>query len=482
MKTIRPLNGPAGLDTILEQVMKRLPTRESPQFPTPAVSSGAVQGGEKRRASGSTSGSRQALTDYALCIGIDWGDRKHDLCTWDPETQARTHHEVRHTPEALHAWIEALHQTYPGHLIAVALEQKTGSLFNFLVDDALLDLYPLNPATVVRYRKAFYPSGAKDDPTDAELIVELLTTHRAKLTLLHREDPLTRTLQRLTRARRDTVNLRTQLNNRLKALLKQYFPLFLSICGTDLYAPIACHLLRQYPCFTALKHAESETLQQFYASHGCWKAAVIAHRLNRIQHARPLTTDEAVIQPAMVEARLLATLLLELHTCIATFDRKIAECFARHEDAPIFASFPGAGPVLAPRLLAAFGADREHFHSPTEVQNAMGISPVKKASGTVTLIQWRIACPKFLRQSFQEYADESIKQSIWARAYYQMQRERGKQHHAAVRALAFKWIRIMFACWQTHQPYDEVRYIKALQRRHAPLLAYVSKSELHCGN
>lgn len=166
---------------------------------------------------------------------------------------------------------------------------------------------------------------------------------------------------------------------------------------------------------------------------------------------------------------MLATLLLDLSTSIKRFDRMIAECFAQHEDAPIFAGFPGAGHVLAPRLLAAFGTDRQRCRSPTEVQNTMGISPVKKASGTIALLQWRKACPKFLRQRFQEYADESIILSIWARAYYQMQRDRGKRHQAAIRAVAFTWIRIMCACWRTKQPYDELRYLTALQRRHAPL-------------
>lgn len=482
MSTKNPLPGLTPLDTILDTVSDTLPSGARPRVTrsetAPAPAPQAPQGGTVV----SRSDTPTAPADYALFIGIDWGDRKHDLWTWNPVTQERTHHEVEHTPNALYAWLHTVHHTYPGRVIAVALEQKTGSLFNFLVEDDLLDLYPVNPVMVAQYRKAFHPSGAKDDPTDAELILDLLTSHRNSLTRLHPEDPLTRELQSLTRKRRDAVNLRTQLNNRLKALLKQYFPLFLAVCGEDLFAPLACHLLLEYPCFTALTQANQATVRQFYINHGCWKPQVIAQRLERIRHARPLTTDAAIIEPAVLEARMLATLLLDLHTSITTFDQMIADRFAQHDDAPIFASFPGAGDVLAPRLLAAFGTDRHRFRSPTEVHNTMGISPIKKASGNVLLIQWRKGCPKFLRQSFHEYADESIKRSIWARAYYQMQRDRGKRHQAAVRALAFKWIRIMFACWQTQQPYDELRYLAALQRRHAPLLEYISKSDQAFGS
>src|ERR1700746_1149974 len=76
---------------------------------------------------------------------------------------------------------------------------------------------------------------------------------------------------------------------------------------------------------------------------------------------------------------------------------------------------------------------------------------------------------KFLRQSFHEWAGHSIAQSLWARASYQQQRERGQDHHAAVPALAFKWIRIVFRCWQDRVAYDENKYLAALARRGSPL-------------
>ena len=93
------------------------------------------------------------------------------------------------------------------------------------------------------------------------------------------------------------------------------------------------------------------------------------------------------------------------------------------------------------------------------------------------VVHWRPACSKFLRQSFHEYANESIRHSLWARADYQMLRAKGKGHQAAIRALAHKWSRVMFACWQAHKAYDELRYMRSLQQRHAPLLDYLSKSD-----
>src|SRR5262249_47260058 len=138
------------------------------------------------------------------------------------------------------------------------------------------------------------------------------------------------------------------------------------------------------------------------------------------------------------------TLLRTLLEGIATLDRKIAEAAEAHPDFFIFQSLPGAGAALAPRLLAALGSQRDRYGGATEVQKYSGIAPVTERSGKKKWVHFRWACPKFLRQSFHEWAGHSIAQSVWARAYYQRQRERGKEHHAAVRALAFKWIRIVF--------------------------------------
>jgi hypothetical protein len=110
-----------------------------------------------------------------------------------------------------------------------------------------------------------------------------------------------------------------------------------------------------------------------------------------------------------------------------------------HDDSTLFGSFPGAGPALAPRLLAAFGSNRDRFEFAAEMQQLSGIAPVTEKSGEGIWIHWRLACSKFLRQTFHEFAGRSIAQSDWARAYYDQQRKRGKSHQSALRALAFKW-------------------------------------------
>jgi transposase len=131
----------------------------------------------------------------------------------------------------------------------------------------------------------------------------------------------------------------------------------------------------------------------------------------------------------------------------------------------------GAGCTrFAPRLLCAFGEDRERYHDAKELQRYAGVAPVTESSGNSHWVHWRFKCPAFLRQSFVEWAAETIPRSYWAGAFYAQQRARGASHQAALRALAFKWIRILFRCWKDRTLYDESQYLKALQRRRAPLL------------
>ena len=123
-----------------------------------------------------------------------------------------------------------------------------------------------------------------------------------------------------------------------------------------------------------------------------------------------------------------------------------------HPDFPLFQALPGAGAVFASRLLVAFGEQRERYASAEELQKYAGIAPVTERSGKKSWVHWRLQCPTFLRQTFVEWAAESIRHSFWAQVYYQQQRDKGKAHQAAVRALAFKWIRILYRCWQERTP------------------------------
>jgi transposase len=331
-----------------------------------------------------------------------------------------------------------------------------------------LHLFPVPSTMSAAMRKALYPSGAKDDPRDADLLLDLLRQHRDRLRHLKPDDEGTRRVQNLVEERRKLVEEKTAQVNRLIGYLKIYFPQMLEWFAR-LDTKLVCEFLERWPSLEELKKVSPAELRKFFRQRQGRHHELTEDRIHGIVQAMPAIQDRAVIEAKGAVVQVIAQLLRSLLEGIATLDRKIAEAAGSHPDFFIFQSLPGAGAALAPRLLAALGSQRDRYGSAAEVQKHSGIAPVTETSGKKKWVHFRWACAKFLRQSFHEWAGHSIAQSMWARAYYQQQRERGQDHHAAVRALAFKWIRIVFRCWQDRVAYDENKYLAALAKRGSPL-------------
>jgi transposase len=416
--------------------------------------------------------------EFAALIGVDWADEKLDICLMpcgekgQPGPREKT--VVLHRPEALAEWVAGLRQRFGGRKVALALEQSKGPLIWALMHHEFLVLYPIHPKSLARFREAFAPSQAKDDPIDAELALELLAKHRDRLRPWKPDDVQTRTLALLSEARRHAVDLRTELSNQLTTCLKGYFPQALDWVGETVYSPMACDFLRQWPTLQDLQRTPVQKIRKFYCACGSRRRDLVEARLQAIPKAVALTQDKAILECSVLTVRMLARQLRDLADAIQQYDQRLAEVFKDHPDAPIFTGLPGAADALRPRLLAAFGSDRDRYQSAEDVQTYSGIAPVTERSGKSVWVHWRWACPKFLRQTFQEFAYHSMKSCAWARAYYDQMIAKGKDHHAAVRALAFKWIRILFRCWKDRQPYDESRYLAALQKRGSPLHALMA--------
>jgi transposase len=413
----------------------------------------------------------------AAFVGIDWADEKHDIAlrAAEPETKVERA-KIANQPEALSDWVLALRERFTQGKILICLEQSRGALIHFLMGYDCFELYPINPSQLDNYRKAFRPSGAKDDPTDGELLCKYVTLHHQELRPWRPSDEQTRKLALLCQKRRQAIDARSTLSNQLKSELKQYYPLALAVLDNDLTTVLAADFLLKWPNFVALKKASAQKLRSFFYGHQCRSEQKIEARIQRIKSAQPLTRDSAIIEAGSLTTQMLARQLQALAPFIRQYDEQIAQLFSQHPDRVLFDNLPGAGDALAPRLLSAFGSDRDRFDNVLEALSFFGIAPVLERSGKTTFVHFRWACPKFLRQTFHEFARCSVFFCDWAAAFYDQQRARGKDHHAAVRALAYKWIRILFRCWKNHQPYDPKRYLASLAQRGSPLANAVKNS------
>jgi len=415
---------------------------------------------------------------YDLVIGLDRSDRKADLHLITTATGQRRSESIDTSPEALWEWLLELRQTHPQARVALCLEQPAVHLIAFLEAYEWITLFPINPITLQKYREAFVTSRAKDDGKDARYLAELLLNHQDKLKAWAPEDSATRAVQQLVFHRRAVVDERTGLSNRLMALLKQYFPQALLLCGEELWRPLATRFLLKWSSLQAVQKAKPASLKSFYYLNGSRSAKLLERRLALVQRAVPVTDESALLNTFSLRVQLIARQLQLLQQTIQSFDKQIAAAFTLHPDHAIFESLPGAGPVLGPRLLASLGSQRERFGQAANLQRYTGVAPVTKRSGASCHIHRRYLCPKFHRQSFHEYAKESVLWSRWAAAYYLQQRTKGSHHHTAVRALAFKWQRIIWKCWQTRTLYQEAIYEAALRNNGSPLVGLLDQIEL----
>jgi len=419
-------------------------------------------------------------TNFAATLGLDWADQKHDLWIQAATGGKPEHQVIQQTPEALHEWVAKIRARFPQGRLAIAIETSRGAVISALAAYDFLVLFPINPAMLCSYRQAFCVSGAKDDRTDSMLLEEYVRLHGAKLRPLEPDTELTRQLGGLVENRRGLVDERTRLVNQLHSLLKTYYPL-MEVLFEDMTLPLAADFLLKWPDLASVQKAGPAPLRKFFYGHNCRSDKLMEERLQAVQKAEPLTQDPALIAPAVLKAQALAGMLQVLHQSIGQMEKMIEQTTDAHPDAAIFRSFPAAGPALAARLLVAFGTHRDRFASAQEVQQFYGIAPVKKQSGQSKVIAMRHRCPKFGRQTFHENASHAVRQEGWAKKCYEQQRERKKGHHAAVRSVAFKLIRIYFRCWKDRKCYDANLYEAALENHGSPLAGLIKKAALAKG-
>src|SRR5260370_2531294 len=234
-------------------------------------------------------------------IGLDWGNQQHAFALQD-RSGRRERGTLEHSSENLHHWLGEIGQRYGGRPVLLAIEASRGAVIHALLNYAWLTIYPINPITSARYRQAFTPSGAKDDLPDADVLLELGRDHAAKLRPLEVQDDLTVKLAELVHARRDIVDRRTQTINQPTSVLKTYYPQALTLTG-DLKNEMALDFLKRWPDLISLKASKPGNLKRFYFRHNVRSTQLVQERLQFIQKAVALTTEEARVSVAVLQLR-----------------------------------------------------------------------------------------------------------------------------------------------------------------------------------
>ena len=409
-------------------------------------------------------------TQTIVSVGIDWADTKHDFHFIAPDGQCHSG-TFNQDPREIAKQVGQWRQRCPGAVFAIGIEATKGAIINALLEFTDIQIFPINPAALASYRKAFAHGGGKNDPDDARLLAQFITHYRSQIRPLRPNDELTRRIATLAEDRRRLVDQRADLANRLTALLKCYFPAALALKPARSYTEFFLKLLAKYPTLAQAKQAGKTRLRNFF--HGIGVKRKADRYVEILLQATPLTNDNATVSTASMRAIAIVEQLQILSKHIKRYDGQLKELIPQHELFDMADSLPGISTNTQARLIAALGDDRQRFTSAESLQAASGIAPVTRQSGKQKLVHSRLACTKFMKQTFHELAGLSIAESRWAKAYYEHKKAKhvNEKHAAQIakRALAYKWQRIIFRLWQTGERYDEDRYIARLKASGSPL-------------
>ena len=411
----------------------------------------------------------ESIPSFDLIVSLDRSDKTLAVAVLDVARDAfLIECDVSTAPEALDAWWQNLQREHAQARIAVAFEQPAPNLIAFFASRRPAAIYALNPSATFSYRNALTVSHARNDQSDARDQARFVAHAWKELAVWTPPPAQIEQMERLCLNRRKLVAQRTGLTNRLQATLKRYYPQALELMNEHLWRPINLAFLRRWPQPAKLRRASPSVLRAFYLKQGSRSTKRWDARIAVIKSIVPLGS----INPAdQLEVSVMLNQIEVINKGIAVHDRALAELFASEgEQAERIAALPGAGPIYAPRIYAALARYIPNSESPEGLAAAVGIAPVTDQSGKMRKVQRRLRCDKFTRQSFVEWAKESWKHSIWAEAFYRQREAQGHGFHATMRALAYKWIRILWRCWQNGVAYDELKYLKALRAKGSPLV------------
>lgn len=403
--------------------------------------------------------------------GLDWAKDHHQLVIVDRQGRIADQFVIDHTAEG---WATAARRLLPYPGLPVSVETNHG-----LAVDQLLDLgavvFPVNPQSARHYRQRKAPTGTKDDLLDAWSLADALRVDGHGWKPLQPTTPMVQHLRLLCRDEVGLIELRTSLVNQLQATLRRYYPAALEAFD-DWTKPSAWAFIVAFPTPAQLVQAGRPKWMKFLHIHKLYRPQTAERRLTIFTQATAFQGGPEVVAASQQLAVTLAALLRPLDARLRSYRRQISALFAQHPDSALFASLPGPGEKLAPRLLAELGDDRARFAEPEALQCYAGSAPVTFASGQMRKVHIRRACNTSLRAAVHLWANLSRAKCAWAQAYYQAHRNKGQSHASALRCLAQRWLAILWRMWQDHALYDPELHMRNQLQHGSWILKLTTKS------
>jgi transposase len=397
-------------------------------------------------------------------VGVDWADEFHQVWVSDAEGNKVAEMRVEQSHKGMGEFGRWLHERQAEQIeLWAAIEKPQGRIVDFLLDHGVV-VYPVNPKALDRVRDRFRMSQSKSDSFDAYVLAEFVRTDHVHLRALEPDSEQAQELKMLTRDHHRLGRHKTRLLNQIEVTLKEYYPRPLEVFS-DLAAKIALDFLQQYPTPRSLSELTRRKWNRF------------AKREHHLGEARCKELWEKLSQPQLAipehvvraKAQLLLVLVAQhkaLAQAVESYSEEVEGFFASMPAANLVKTLPGgkSGTTVA-MLWAELGDAKSRWESFRHLQAEAGAVPVTKSSGKSRIVQFRFACNKLLRYASYWLSFNSLNRCEWANKYYRDQRAKGHRHPQALRALAAKWLKIIFIMWRDDKPYDENHHLANIARQ-----------------
>lgn len=392
-----------------------------------------------------------------IFVGDDWAEDHHDVVILDETGKALVGH--RRLAEGV-AGVAVLHQLIAEHAddpaeVVVGIETDRGLWVMSLVA-AGYSVYAINPLAVARYRERHVVSGAKSDPGDAATLADLVRTDRHHHRPIAGDTADAQAVKVIARAHQRLIWDRQRQLNRLRSILREFFPAALDAFGTDLAGHDALGLLARAPTPAAAARLSTSAIGAALRRGGRQRNVTArAAELQEVLRAPRLDAPAAVADAYGAQVRSVVGVIAEMTRQIAALEAELAASFESHPDAEIVRSLPGLGTVLGARVLGEFGDDPERYSDTKARKNYAGTSPVTRASGKKKAVLARFVRNRHLADACYQWAFCATNTSPGARAFYDEHRAKGESHDQALRVLSNRLVGILDGCLRSRTLYDE---------------------------
>lgn len=393
-----------------------------------------------------------------LFVGIDWAEDHHDLAVMNEQGEVLAEARIDDTV----AGVGELHSLVADHagedeLVVVGIEIDRGLLVTSLVAAGYL-VFAINPLVASRYRDRHSIAGAKSDAGDARMLANLVRTDRHMFLSVADDSDGVEAIKVLARAHKRLIQDRRSQVNRLRSMLRDYYPGALAAFGTD---------LADRDALAVLAIAATPSLGRQVSR------SKIAAALERGGRKRNLETRAESIQTVLRSQNLegsatiaeaygaatvaMVAVIKTFNTQIVALEKDVTAHFEKHPDAEIYRSLPGLGDILGARALGEFGDAPNRYEHAKSRKNYASTSPITRASGKASSVHARHARNDRLVDACRLWAFSSLTKSAGARLYYDTIRGRHKTNEQALRQLGNRWVGILHGCLTTGTLYDETK-------------------------